>query len=138
MNVNTSDDDDFSNETKREQPLTTRRELWSYYLYYNGVRHWIHQEGIDTRLNRTMAIRCIASCPSSCNTWLIEMDSTLRPQVPVISRRPSSRAMCTGCRPTSRSHPCYSTFKRSRSLFSWSCSPPLVAWQIMVTGIDIF
>ncbi|KAG1220469.1 hypothetical protein G6F35_006684 [Rhizopus arrhizus] len=36
MNVNTSDDDDFSNEIKCKQPLTTRRELWSYYLYYNG------------------------------------------------------------------------------------------------------
>jgi hypothetical protein len=40
MNVNTSDDDDFSNEIKCKQPLTTRRELWSYYLYYNGVRNW--------------------------------------------------------------------------------------------------
>jgi hypothetical protein len=30
--------DNISNESLFEQPPTTRSELWSYYLYYNGVR----------------------------------------------------------------------------------------------------
>lgn len=31
-------DDLLEPQSEKEQPLTSRRELWAYYLYYNGVR----------------------------------------------------------------------------------------------------
>lgn len=33
-----AEDDTVSYDSLLEQPPTTRSELWSYYLYYNGVR----------------------------------------------------------------------------------------------------
>lgn len=30
---------DLNEEVEEEQPLTTKWELWSYYLYYNGVTY---------------------------------------------------------------------------------------------------